>query len=241
MLYNICYGLGFDNQSSLVSKSPRYLLGYKRHLDTLASYIKSTSPHIVGLVEVDMGSHRSAQINQAEYIADALGHYSIYACKYSKKSIHNYLPILRKQGNAFLAAESVHGERFHYFDHGVKRLIIELEMQDYAIFLVHLSLQALHRRLQLRFLQELIEKTHKPVIVAGDLNTFKGTRELTHFLHVTGMQSANTKNLKSFPSWQPRRELDFILYQDGININHFEIPDVRYSDHLPLICDFSLR
>ena len=47
-------------------------------------------------------------------------------------------PIVRKQANAFLAAPRVHGERFHYFDTGIKRLIIELELEDVAIFLVHL-------------------------------------------------------------------------------------------------------
>ncbi len=55
------------------------------------------------------------------------------------------LPIVRKQGNAFMAAPRVHGERFHYFDTGIKRLIIELEMDDFAIFLVHLSLKYRHR------------------------------------------------------------------------------------------------
>jgi endonuclease/exonuclease/phosphatase family metal-dependent hydrolase len=241
LLYNICYGLGFGQRRNLLVSGPRHLLGNKRNLASIAQFIKSVEPDIVGLIEVDMGSHRTAQVNQAEFIAELLGHYSTYECKYGKRSINNYLPILRKQGNAFLAADSIHGERFHYFDYGVKRLVIELEMQDYAVFLVHLSLQALHRRLQLNHLQTLIDKTSKPVIVAGDLNTFNGADELKHFLHVTKMQSANIEELNSFPSWNPRRELDFILHQDGIDINDFEIPDVRYSDHLPLICDFSLR
>ena len=40
------------------------------------------------------------------------------------------MPIVRKQGNAFLAAPRVEGERFHYFETGIKRLIIELELED---------------------------------------------------------------------------------------------------------------
>ena len=31
-----------------------------------------------------------------------------------------------------------------------------------------------------------------------------------------GLRSANTRSLPTFPSHAPRRELDFILYQDGI-------------------------
>ena len=27
----------------------------------------------------------------------------------------------------------------------------------------------------------------------------------------------------------------------GIEITHFDVPDVRFSDHRPLICDFEVR
>ena len=89
---------------------------------------------------------------------------------------------MRKQANAFLAAPRVHGERFHYFDSGIKRLIIELELDDVCVFLVHLSIKYRHRQYQLRYLHELIEKADKPVIVAGDFNTFWGTHELYLFM-----------------------------------------------------------
>jgi hypothetical protein len=32
-----------------------------------------------------------------------------------------------------------------------------------------------------------------------------------------------------------------VLYQDGIDVTGFEVPDIRLSDHLPIICDFELR
>ena len=155
-------------------------------------------------------------------------------------TINQILPIVRMQGNAFMAAPRVHGERFHYFDTGIKRLIIELEMDDFAIFLVHLSLKYRHRHLQLRHLYDLIEATEKPVIVAGDLNTFWGGNEIYLFMKAAGLMSANTECVPTYPSRAPRKELDFILYQDGIEVTRFEVPDVRYSDHLPLVCDFEL-
>jgi len=31
-----------------------------------------------------------------------------------------------------------------------------------------------------------------------------------------------------------------VLYQEGISVTHFEVPNVRHSDHLPLVCDFEL-
>jgi len=217
-----------------------YLIGNQSVLPEIARFIKSVDPDVVGLIEVDTGSIRSRNVNQAEKLADDLGMNTSYETKYGEKSINQLLPIVRKQGNAFMAAPRVHGEKFHYFDTGIKRLIIELEMDDYAIFLVHLSLKYRHRHLQLRRLYDLIQETKKPVLVAGDFNTFWGENEIYLFTKAAGLKSANVESRPTYPSRSPRKELDFVLYQDGIKVTSFDIPDVKLSDHLPLVCDFEL-
>ena len=218
-----------------------YVLGNKTVLPDITRFIKSVDPDIVGLIEVDTGSIRSRNVNQAEKIAADLSMNSSYETKYGEKSLNQILPIVRKQGNAFMAAARVHGETFHYFDTGIKRLIIELEMEEFAVFLVHLSLKYRHRHLQLRHLHDLIVATEKPVIVAGDFNTFWGENEIYLFMRAAGLKSANINSIPTYPSRSPRKELDFILYQDGIEVTGFEVPLVRLSDHLPLICDFEIR
>ncbi len=240
LLYNIRYGVGAGASMHMPLPGAGYILGNQSVLPDITSFIKSTDPDIVGLIEVDTGSIRSRMVNQAETIATELGMNSSYETKYGAKSINQMLPIVRKQGNAFLAAPRVHGESFHYFDTGIKRLIIELEMDNFAVFLVHLSLKYRHRHLQLRKLYDLIAETSKPVIVAGDFNTFWGENEIYLFMRAAGLKSANVKSLPSYPSRSPRKELDFILYQDGIDVTNFEIPQVKYSDHLPLVCDFEV-
>lgn len=240
LLYNIRYGVGAGASMHMPLPGAGYLLGNQTVLPEIITFIKSTDPDIVGLIEVDTGSIRSRRINQAATIAAELGMNTSYESKYGARSINHLLPIIRKQGNAFLAAPRVHGEAFHYFDTGIKRLIIELEMDHFAVFLVHLSLKYRHRHLQLRKLYDLIAETEKPVIVAGDFNTFWGENEIYLFMRAAGLRSANTKSLPSYPSRSPRKELDFVLYQDGIEVTHFEIPRVKFSDHLPLICDFEV-
>jgi endonuclease/exonuclease/phosphatase family metal-dependent hydrolase len=217
-----------------------YVLGNQSVLPEITQFVKSVDPDIVGLIEVDTGSIRSRKVNQAEAIASDLGMNTSYETKYGTKSINQILPIVRKQGNAFMAAPRVHGEKFHYFDTGIKRLIIELEMEDFAVFLVHLSLKYRHRHLQLRRLYDLIAETSKPVIVAGDFNTFWGGNEIYLFMRAAQLESANVEGLPTYPSRSPRKELDFILYQKGIEVTHFEVPQVKYSDHLPLVCDFDV-
>ena len=238
LVYNIRYATGTGPAFHLPIPGAGYLRSNRRVLTGITEFLRSESPDIVGLIEVDPGSIRTGMVNQAEHIATQLGHYSTYECKYGASSINQFVPIVRKQANAFLSAPSVTGERFHYFDTGIKRLIIELELEDLCVFLVHLSLKFRQRQYQLRSLHDLIMQARKPVIVAGDFNTFWGTHEIYLFMRATGLKSANAAGLPSFPSRVPRIELDFILVSAGIEVTQFRVPDVRFSDHRPLVCDF---
>lgn len=240
LVYNIRYGVGNGSSSAVPLPGARYLFAEAAELTRISEFIRSTDADIVGLLEVDTGSMRSGRVNQAETIANALGHYSCHASKYAEGSVNQRLPIIRKQANAFLASPRVHGERFHYFDTGIKRLIIELELDDVAIFLVHLSLKYRHRQMQLRRLHELVEQSAKPVIVAGDFNTFWGADEIYLFMKASGLRNANTEGLPSYPTRSPRLELDFVLCSSEIEITGFQVPAVPFSDHLPLICDFEV-
>lgn len=240
LIYNIRYGVGNGSSSAVPLPGARYLFAEAAELNRIVEFIRSADADIVGLIEVDTGSLRSGRVNQAEMIADALGHYSCYGSKYGEDSVNQRLPIVRKQANAFLASPDVHGERFHYFDTGIKRLIIELELDDVAIFLVHLSLKYRHRQMQLRRLHELVENSAKPVIVAGDFNTFWGADEIYLFMKASGLHNANQDGLPSYPTRLPRMELDFILCSDEIEVTQFQVPDVPFSDHLPLVCDFEV-
>lgn len=240
LLYNIRYGVGLGSSVHWPLPGAGYLLGNRRNLDRIIEFIRGQDPDLVGLIEVDTGSIRARRVNQAKEIGRAIGQYSVYQCKYGLGSLNQLLPIVRKQGNAFLAAPRVHGERFHYFEKGIKRLIIELELDDFAIFLVHLSLKYRHRQAQLRSLYDLVVAARKPVIIAGDFNTFWGEHEIYLFMKATGLRSANLTGEPSYPSHSPRKELDFVLYGEGISVTSFRIPRVSYSDHLPLVCDFEI-
>jgi len=241
LVYNIRYATGTGPAFHLPIPGAGYLRSSRRILEQITGFIEKEDPEVVGLIEVDTGSVRTGMINQAEHVASKLGHYTAYQCKYGASSINHRVPIVRMQANALLAAPQITGERFHYFDAGIKRLIIELELDEVCIFLVHLSLKFRHRQYQLRTLHDLIIQSRKPVIIAGDFNTFWGTHEIYLFMRASGLRSANTQGLFSYPARNPRIELDFILVSAGIRVDDFRIPDVRFSDHRPLICDFSLQ
>ena len=241
LIYNIRYATGTGPAFHLPVPGAGYLRSSRQVLSQITDFIKAQDPDVVGLIEVDTGSIRTGMVNQADFIARSIGHYSTFECKYGQSSVNQLVPIVRKQANAFLSAPHMTGERFHYFDTGIKRLIIELELDNVCVFLVHLSLKYRHRQYQLRSLHDLIVKSNKPVIVAGDFNTFWGNHEIYLFMRAAGLRSANTLELPSFPARVPRVELDFILVSSEIAITDFRVPDVRFSDHRPLICDFTVN
>lgn len=210
------------------------------NLAELGTYLEQLNADIIGLVEVDFGSYRSLKLNQATELADYLGHYHIFRGKYDDDHWASKAPVLSKQGNAFLAKDTIHGERFHFFERGMKRLVIELELEHVVVFLVHLALTYRTRQEQLSALYSMVKEAGKPCIVAGDFNAFFGDKELKLFMAAAGLQNADEQGLPTFPSWGPSRQLDFVLHSKNIHISHFEVPQVAYSDHLPVVVDFEI-
>ncbi|MGD8378758.1 MAG: endonuclease/exonuclease/phosphatase family protein [Gammaproteobacteria bacterium] len=241
LLYNIRYAAGTGLRFNFPVPGMGYLRNTSRNLSRIVRFIRDLDPDISGLIEVDLGSLRSDRINQAQAIATAIGHDHVYQCKYGERSFNNRVPIVNKQGNAFITGHEIQDRQFHYFDAGIKRLIMELQLDGLSIFLVHLSVKYRHRHYQLGHLHSLVRQAANPVIVAGDFNTFWGDYELHLFMEAAGLYSANADNLPSYPSWAPRRELDFVLYSRGIRKLDFRMPQVNFSDHLPLIFDFELE
>jgi len=238
LVYNIAYGTGCpDGLADRIWAIHRYIRTPQSHLDRIIEFIDGSSADIVALVEVDTGSFRTGYVNQAEKIASHLSKYHTCSVKYGMNSIGRMIPILQSQANAVLTRRKVPKRHFHFFPFGFKRLIIELNIEGIRFFLVHLALQRAVRAKQLDFLSKLAEGDG-PLIVTGDFNAFAGTKELAKFQRKLGLANPNTKGLCTYPSWEPENQLDMILCSKEIKIMNFEVPDVRFSDHLPVLLDF---
>ena len=240
LLYNIRYAAGIGRVFHLPVPYSGYLKKTDGNFKNIIDFVVSVNPDIMGLIEVDAGSFRSGKNNQAESIAWELQHNHIYQSKYGTTSVAQKVPVLNKQGNAIITNREIVSQKFHYFNEGVKRLVIELEVAECVVFLVHLSIKFRHRHYQLEALHKMVEQASKPVIVAGDFNVLWGDRELQLFLAATGLKNANSNGAPSHPGRAPRRQLDFIFHSPDIQVTSFNIPPVRFSDHAPLICEFEI-
>ncbi len=240
LLYNIRYGTGSGVGYHVPFPFTGYFLPSNRNTERIVAFIKREKPDIIGLIEVDEGSYRSGKVNQAQWVAQELGYAHVYASKYGKDSLASRMPVLKRQGNAFITNQAIIARQFHFFKTGIKKLVIELEFDTFVIFLVHLSLKFRHRQHQLLDLLHLFKSVEKPVIVAGDFNAFWGDYELELFMEATSLQNANRNGLPTFPSITPRRQLDFILHSPEIQVRSFSVCPIKYSDHMPVVCSFEV-
>ncbi|MEJ2257859.1 MAG: hypothetical protein P8X98_12800 [Woeseiaceae bacterium] len=186
LLYNIRYAVGGGASMHMPIPGAGYVLGNQAVLPEITTFIKSVDPDVVGLIEVDTGSIRSRNINQAERIAADLGMNTSYETKYGSNSFNKMLPIVRKQGNAFMAAPRVHGERFHYLD-----MLMENKVDRKR---GHIVSESEHLKVE--------------------------TDEHVAWLTLDRPEKRNIMGTLFF------KELS----------EYF--PQVRFSDHLPLVCDF---
>ena len=138
LLYNIRYGAGIGRRFHFPLPYSGYLKCTNGHFEQIIQFIKSVKPDITGLIEVDFGSYRTESCNQAQRIAGELGHQAVYHSKYEADSLAQKVPVLNKQGNAILTNREILNTRFHYFTTGIKRLVIEVELEEVSVFLVHL-------------------------------------------------------------------------------------------------------
>ncbi len=242
LIYNIAYGTGNPGgEAKRLLTAHRYLRASRLHFRRIIRFIRHRKPDMVGLIETDSGSFRTAGESQPAKLAELFLGRELLAesiCKYGPRSWLSKLPYLSSQTNALLSASPDREAKRHYLPCGAKRLVLELECGGITVFLVHLSLRAACRAKQLAALAELLPRD-RPAVLAGDFNTFRGEGELADFLGKTGMRPAG--RAPTYPGWKPAKQLDYILVSEEVEVTDFEAPDIRLSDHLPLIAELTLR
>ena len=240
VLYNIRYGTGSGWDYHL----PVPFSGCLRHTEDrfsrISDYVTNLNPDLVGLVEADSGSYRNKGVCQAEMMASRLGGESVFACKYDSGSFVSRSPLLKSQGNAVVSKLPILSAQEYHMSRGMKRTLLEVEFDTFSLFLAHLSLGYATRQIQIAEITERVLKSKKPVLLAGDGNTYRGESELKALLDATGLKNANEANTPTYPSRIPSLALDFILHSPKIAVKSFTVPKISLSDHLPLVVDFSV-
>ena len=240
LVYNIAYGTGSPrNTLELLGNAPRYLRTPERYFSAIVHLVRHFSPDAAGFLEIDKGSFRTGGISQTARLAELLQNdpEKRFYSKYAPGSYLSRLPYCRHQTNALLVRNGLaESEWVDFMPCGAKRLILGCRYEGITILLVHLALTAPVRRKQLEYLAQLVAGKEK-VIVCGDFNTFKGSRELADFQNQSQLVSANIKNEPTYPARRPTKELDYIMHTKDLHLKSFRIIRFPGSDHLPLLAE----
>jgi endonuclease/exonuclease/phosphatase family metal-dependent hydrolase len=230
--YNIQAGIYTRHYSEYVTNSWKHVLPHRerlRNLHRIACMLNEFD--LVGLQEVDAGSLRSGFVDQTEYLA--------YHARfpYWHKQVNRNLGRFAQHSNGVLSRIRPSEVTEHKLPGlpGRGAVMVEFETTGdsaLAVCVLHLALGWRARRRQLDYIRELAIR-YPYLVVMGDFNcdcTSGALRDLVTKARLCGLDC----ELKTFPSWRPRRNLDHILASESLGIIETRVLDCTLSDHLPL-------
>lgn len=230
--YNVQGGIYSRQYSDYVTNSWKHVLPHSERLVNLTRIGQLLQPFdLVGLQEVDAGSLRSANIDEIQYLAGQGGFPHWY------RQINRNLGPFAQHSNGLLsrlAPTSISEHRLPGL-RGRGAVVAEFLLSDggaLAIAIVHLALGWRARQRQLDYLVDLADQ-HPLLVLMGDFNCGCGSPSLRAMVRHARMRGLDCE-LKTFPSWRPRRNLDHILVSEPLRILGTHVIDYPLSDHLPI-------
>ena len=230
--YNVQAGIASRQYSDYVVQSWKHLLPHPERLANLARIAQLLRQFdIVGLQEVDAGSLRSSYVDQTQYLATqgAFPHWY--------RQINRNLAPFAQHSNGLLArphpAQIIEHRLPGLPGRGV--VVAEFALDDgerLAVGIVHLALGWRARRQQLDYLSQLAQD-YPYLVLMGDFNCGCDSKALRNMVRRCGMRGLDCE-LKTFPSWRPRHNLDHILVSRPIEVLAARVVDYALSDHLPI-------
>ena len=224
--------------------------------DRIIAILEYYNPDIALLQEVDHGAPRSGHTYLTTDIAHALryDHHAFGINVYLRRG---------KYGNATLSRFPIGRQRNIDLTlrwrkrRGAQHttIVVPNGRQEVAldVFNIHLGLSATERRQQIRRLlaSPYVARLSfdKPVLVAGDMNDWRGVLKRRHFSSsgftcATNRRPGSRWSIKTFPSYAPTGGLDKIFYRGPIKLLHVHRSRLKLarvaSDHLPVIADFEI-
>lgn len=234
---------------------------FKERVDNVYRILSEINPDIACLQEITLDSQENPKINTAEYIAKKLNMNFYYKDSQKWKDGPR-----REQGNAILSKYPIMKSKYTYIQEQSKvnidaskegRVYIESDIKIKNKILkvgtTHLTYSHIFevtemRKKEFENLLTSIKGNKESYILTGDLNIFPDSvfikRLNKYFINSGPDFSIPTWTTKPFDKWgfkedELRWRLDYVFSTNDIKIINSDIYNTEYSDHLPVIVDFS--
>lgn len=211
-------------------------------LEAIAAVIKTESPDLVALQELDVLTLRSGHIDEVKKLAELTGMYAFFSKGIDFEEGEYGIAILSK----FKINRT---ERFALpFKEGLKAeqrtlailnvTLVDGRSLDFAC--THLDLKDEHRTLQVVEINRILGKRNSTVILAGDFNLMASDPAMS-ILEQFFTRSCIADCQPTSPDMNPKNEIDFVLLKKGSSlklISHKVLNDIHASDHLPVVVTY---
>jgi endonuclease/exonuclease/phosphatase family metal-dependent hydrolase len=228
LCYNIRHGMGMDGRI---------------HLERTAAVIRSASPDVVALQEVDRRTERSgAAIDQAEELGRLTGLKAVFGRAIDYQG--------GQYGIAVLSRLPVLGSAVHPLPGEEPRALLEVRLkarsQEIVFFSTHLDATRPedHRKAAGEQIVKIARTRGKtPAILAGDLNTVP-ERATLPVLTEAWTIAGGPQERPTVPVENPKRQIDWILFRPADRWRTVEVrvlDEKMASDHRPILAVLELN
>lgn len=212
--------------------------------DKIIKLIKDNDIDIIGLNEVfGKGYDKNISMDQASYIANKLGYY----CYFGKATYINF----HKYGNAIISKYPLIDPQTYiiptpFIKKGnklyEKRCIIKTKIDIDGLLNVCICHFGLNEDEQIRALTKLYSLIdNNRFVMMGDFNIEPNNIILEPLRQtLTDTSSISKEELRTFPSMNPNRKIDYIWVSKDVNpLASYTVDDI-ISDHKPIITEIEL-
>ena len=236
--FNIQVGISTTRYRHYVTNGWKHILPHTDRADNLRRIADLVGDYdVVALQEVDAGSIRSSHVNQVEFVAQR-AHFPYWYAQLNRD-----LGPLAQHGNGLLSRIRPLNLEDHKLPgaipgRGAIVMRIPYAGIEVVLVLLHLSLGAGSRQVQLEYVSRLIAG-EEHVIVMGDMNT-SAAKLLRHSPLGASVLQPVENLLPTYPAWKPNVSLDHILVSPGFPVDDYQVLDCDVSDHRPVAVTLSL-
>lgn len=219
--------------------------------ENISDFIYENDIAICGMQEVGVNWNRGGYYDQPKYIAEKLSektgipYYSAFAAgleEYhhegafygnaivSKYPIKNYRAVKLKMTEKQIENDYEHRAM----------LIAELDVMGRSLTVIatHFDLKEDARLASVKALKEELKSISTPVVFMADLNAFPDSEVISEMSKILKYAGDDINAPVTFPSTAPKYKIDYIFKSNDINTRNIRIiPEVKCSDHCPLVVD----
>lgn len=196
-------------------------------LDRVARAMAETGADLIALQEVDRGLDRTEMVDQAQVIGELTG-LPVHFRSVLKRGRGRYGLALAGEG----LSDLTYTELPRTGDEQA-RGVMGASWRGLAVLATHLATQADIRSRQTSALAGMARRAGRPVVVLGDLN--QDLRDLTA-LRAAGLGPGPGKHATFVHLWR-RRQIDYVLAGNGVEVVRSWTVSTDASDHLPLVAE----